>query len=366
MQHDRCGQLTGAEAFYRILEMQDGYEALTLKLLDQGQLGIRSPRIIVNLQRSFLLITEAGSCYWGCRGGDHAVENLLRRYCNYAFGAIRLACFGLYDEALALIRSFAEVGNLLQLFTLDKGQLHSWQQADTRQKLENFSPFRIRLAIEQLGKQPIIGRDAYSRLCEMGIHVSPTLIYLSHEIDEKLYFGGNFSIPGFLLVINQMAHLIAPVLALIEELIDVPNGKKKELCETSRDLIEAASWLNVDNYKYFFEQFRAEQIKELVQQELAQLAEGEFQSMVQAASEELTELGELPADLSGHAPAEVKDKVFTQIFKKLSQQALSSVHEHESSWLKQSAEIALIEAVLRRVEALQRPQEQEAEDNNTA
>src|SRR4030095_16079882 len=115
---DQQKPMTGRESLLRALQMQDGYEALTLKLLHVGQLGGRAPRVFEGLGRSLLLLTEAGSCQWGCRGGDHIIENLFRRYSNYAFGAIRLTCLGLYDEALALVRSLAEVGNLLQLFSL--------------------------------------------------------------------------------------------------------------------------------------------------------------------------------------------------------------------------------------------------------
>ena len=35
--------MTGLEALRRALQMQDGYEALTLKLLHLGQLGVTSP-----------------------------------------------------------------------------------------------------------------------------------------------------------------------------------------------------------------------------------------------------------------------------------------------------------------------------------
>jgi len=340
--------ITGLEALYRALQMQDSYEALTLKLLPSGQLGVRAPRVFEGLGRSLLLLTEAGSCQWRCQGGDHIVENLLRRYVNYAFGAIRLTCLGLHDEALALVRSLAEVGNLLQLFSLSNVHLENWRQADTKQKLKTFAPVRVRLQIEQAGQQPIVGEDTYARLCEMGIHVSPTSIYTSHELGGQLHIGGNFSVPGFLLVINQMAHLIAPVLGLVGKLIDAPLNKDRELGEAYQELREAVSWICVDNYHNFFDRFRVKQTKELVQQEISQIAEGEFQTISQAAIEELTALGELPEDLSNINLEELQDKVFTQIYRRLSQQRMNKQYEQDSAWLMQSAGAALIEDILQK------------------
>ncbi len=371
---------TSAEIFRRAWDMQDGYEALTLKMLDAGELGVESTRIMANIQKSILLISAGASCQWGCRGGDHTVENLLRRYCNYAFGAIRLACLGLYDESLALIRSFAEVGNLLQLFSLDHNKLDSWKRANIEQKLRDFSPFKVRLAIESLGLQPIIEHDTYGRLCEIGVHVSPRSVFLSHEFDRRLYLGGHFSIPGLILVINQMALLIAPILLLVGDLIDAPDDKKQELSETSKELTESAISLNVDNYEDFFNKHT----KELVMQGLKDMTEEEFESLYQEAVRELTKRGELPEDTSRLTSTELQDKVFTQIYENLSQLVLNTIHEQHSSRIVHNARGALVESILQKSKVLQqkpdvdkehycalfnqlqRPQGQEADNDKIA
>jgi hypothetical protein len=318
---------TGAEVLRSVSEMQDGYEALTMQLLHTGQLGVRAPRVFENLGAGLLLLTEAGSCHWGCRGGDHIVENLVRRYCNYAFGTLRLSCLGLYDEALALVRSLAELGNLLQLFHLDVGRLDAWRKADSKSKLKDFTPYQVRTAIEALGHDPNTNKDKYSRLCEMGIHVSPTTATVSHNIDSTVYFGGNFSIPGFLLVLNEMAHMAAPVLTLVGALVTAPDEKMEGLTETAQGLSESASWLSVTKYEEFFDSHRVQHEKEVAEQRLHRMDEDEFRTLSDNVMEDLIRRGDVPADSTDLSDKELEDKVYPAILGALVRQALDEARE---------------------------------------
>ena len=190
----------------------------------------------------------------------------------------------------------------------------------------------------------------------------PRLSILPMKLGGQLYIGGNFSIPGLLLVTSQMAHLIAPVLDFVGSLIDAPLHKHRELGEARQELQEAVSWISVDNYQDFFDRTRAKQTKQWVQQELSRLAEGEFQTISQTAIEELTSRGELPEDISGIMQEELRDKLFTQIYRKLSQQVLHRQHEQDSAWLMQSAEAARIENILQQAAMYKRGQTQNAEE----
>ena len=85
-------------------------------LLADGQLGERTRRLYPELGTALAYLLQAASCAWGCRGDDHVKENLLRRLGNFAIAAMRLARLGLYDEALGMVRSMAELANLIELF----------------------------------------------------------------------------------------------------------------------------------------------------------------------------------------------------------------------------------------------------------
>ena len=59
---------------------------------------------------------------------------------------------------------------------------------------------------------------------------------------------------------------------------------------------------------------------------------------------------------------ELRDKLFTQIYRKLSQQVLHRQHEQDSAWLMQSAEAARIENILQQAAMYKRGQTQNAEE----
>src|SRR4051812_27606207 len=114
--------------------------AITRELLEAGDLGKKAPEIYENLGGVMCLLSLVASCHWGCRGGDHDVENLVRRCCNYAFSSLSLARLGYYDESLALIRGVAELANLLELFAIDRQHLQRWKSLTDRDRKRDYSP----------------------------------------------------------------------------------------------------------------------------------------------------------------------------------------------------------------------------------
>jgi hypothetical protein len=150
----------------------DKMTALTDHLFDTNQLGIYTPQIFEQLGDSLSLLTQIATCAWGCRKSGHDIEAILRRFCNATFASLRLMNAGLYDEALGQARSIAEIANLLELFYLDKSNLEEWKKLSSKEQGKRFSPVKVRLAIENHGKQPVVTEAVYSKLCEIGIHIS--------------------------------------------------------------------------------------------------------------------------------------------------------------------------------------------------
>jgi hypothetical protein len=213
----------------------------TLALLANGQLGKKAPLIYDNLGIVLSFLTQLASCQWGCRGGDHVIENLVRRCCNYTFAALSLARSGYYDESLALVRGVAEVVNLMQAFSIDGRHLQQWKTMSDRQRRNQYCPAAVRRIIEESDEQPAIDNETFSALSELGVHVTPDSIKTSHQHDKTVYVGGAFSVMGFLLVINELGICLSPAIVLAGRLIDLPKDKLKDLIEVCNELRRSCS-----------------------------------------------------------------------------------------------------------------------------
>src|SRR5262249_15372570 len=153
----------------------------TDSLLAEGKLGERGKKIYTELGSALSLLAQAASCAWGCRAGDHLEENLIRRLANYSFASIRLARLGLYSESIGMLRALAELANLIELFAIDKTCLKEWSELSAEEKWWRFRPKRVQERIAKTGNRPIVDKETYSKLCELGVHVSPESAKLSHQ-----------------------------------------------------------------------------------------------------------------------------------------------------------------------------------------
>jgi len=136
------------------------------------------------------LLDRLSSCWWGCTGGNHVLHYLVVRGCSNTVAGIQLTNLAFYDEALALARNVAEVGNLLWLFAVDNNSIDRWVKADRRERLRTFSPRAVRDAIEKCGAPLPIGQDTYSELSEMATHVTPEINPQTHKAGERPKTGG--------------------------------------------------------------------------------------------------------------------------------------------------------------------------------
>ena len=174
-------------------KIEDRIEEATEGLLTKGQLGERAPRTYRELGTALSLLLQVASCQWGCRGGEHKEENLIRRLANYSFGALRLARLGLYNESICMLRSVAELTNLIELFTVRRGHLNEWYATAPKERWKLFGPAEVRRKIEATSNRPVVDRDSYAALCDAGVHVSPESAQLSHQFDGKVFVGSELS-----------------------------------------------------------------------------------------------------------------------------------------------------------------------------
>lgn len=120
------------------------------------EFGRNLPGLEQQLGTVLSLLERAACCWWGCAGGDHVAESLVGRVYGLACGSHRLMQAGRYDESLLLIRALGEVTNLLTLFTTDKSALENWRVVDDKAQRRDFSPVKVRLALES-GQIPTDG-----------------------------------------------------------------------------------------------------------------------------------------------------------------------------------------------------------------
>ena len=113
-------------------------------------------------------------CFHGCSEGDHFGERMTGRVVSHALGSYRLLCSGYYDESLALSRNLGEVANLFWWFCHCPAECERWRQSDKKTRMRDFSPVRVRLALEGAGIPVPIDETRYAGLCEVALHAGPT------------------------------------------------------------------------------------------------------------------------------------------------------------------------------------------------
>jgi hypothetical protein len=91
------------------------------------KLGKKAPLTLPSIERVLVYLDAISSCFFGCPGGDHAVERLLFRSCNRARASIRLLRMGFYDESLMISRAVGETANLMLLFTCHPTAMQDWK-----------------------------------------------------------------------------------------------------------------------------------------------------------------------------------------------------------------------------------------------
>src|SRR5262249_22086913 len=124
---------------------------------------------------SLSVLYQAATCHRECHGGPHILEALCGRVYNLGAAAYILANDGFYDEALNLVRSIGEAGNLISLSVVDKNALREWLSSDKKTRLRKFNPAEVRRALKEQEESAVLlaDDDWYSRFCEKYTHITP-------------------------------------------------------------------------------------------------------------------------------------------------------------------------------------------------
>lgn len=218
--------------------------------------GEKAPECLEKLGTIFSLLDCLSSCLWGCRGNDHTIEYLVGRAYSNARASVRLLKFGFYDEALLMVRAIGENANLLSLFTASVESFDQWKLAGSVERRREYSPVKVRLRLEDL-KAPIpMDHQNYQRLSELSVHVGPQTIPQSHNPFGLPTLGGYFQEAGVLVVLNELAEVMAWLTALAGLVLLRAENTKVLIIEAVKGLEESIGGIKLDQIGEFWSRLR--------------------------------------------------------------------------------------------------------------
>ena len=178
-------------------------------LAEIPKLGISTPASFESLGDVLSLLYAEAACFHGCAGGDHFWQRLTARIVSCSLASLRLALSGYYDESLTLTRSVGEIANLLFLFAAKPELVKSWQSGDDKYRKKNFGPVKVRIALEELGFSPPVDESRYSLLCEVGVHVAPSVSPQTFNGHSRSTLGAVFKDGELMVTINELSIVVA-------------------------------------------------------------------------------------------------------------------------------------------------------------
>jgi hypothetical protein len=234
----------GLEFFRLVWQFEDKCEAETDEALPQ--MGKQAPLCLERLGTVLSLLDRLSSCWWGCQGGDHAIERLIFRAVSVGRASVRLLRLGSHDESIALTRSIGEIANLLcasSHLTTPTSPCGAWLIQKAQKDV--FGPVKVRLRIESHGKQAPIDEDRYRSLSTLSLHVTAPIAPQAHNLFERPVSPGHFQPEGFLLGLNEVALAMVYVALFSSTLIPLKKELRRIILYSGRDLGEAIGGIDI-------------------------------------------------------------------------------------------------------------------------
>jgi hypothetical protein len=203
---------------------------------------LRNPQTLEVLDRFgtvMSLLDRLSSCFWRCHKGDHTAEYLVGRACGSASAAWILARHGHYDASLSIVREIGEVANAVYLFGCDTAAFDAWKKADDAGRMRDFSPVKIRLALEGLGFATPMGKDMYKALSERAAHVTPKTRPELYSAKDHPLASGTFQDGGIGTCISHLAYSVGLTAMVAVKLIQTTSAKAERIVHAAESLLGA-------------------------------------------------------------------------------------------------------------------------------
>ena len=199
------------------------------------QLGLSTPACYEFLGDLLSMLSEEASCFHGCEGEDHFFQRLTARIVTNSLSSLRLAFLGYYDESLALTRNLGEMANLLFLFAAQPDLLETWLSADETKRKRDFGPVKVRLKLEEMNLRPPVDQSRYSLLCEVGVHIAPSVSPQTFNEHDRPTLGAKFQYEGLMCTLNELSIAVAESAACLSVFPHV--GDRRESLQMAAQLL---------------------------------------------------------------------------------------------------------------------------------
>ena len=199
-----------------------GLEYLRLLLIGASHVNVRSREYFKSSKDDCKMIGtgmsalyQAATCHRKCYEGSHVFESICGRAYNLACGSFVLALDGLYDEAASLIRSIGEIANLVSLSAWDPQLFQQWLTSDEKTRKREFSPVKVRLALEAKKRPLVADENWYSHLSEKFTHITPHTVPGMHDNPGHGFVGLVYQPEGLKFVLENLATVIGSLSMLV-------------------------------------------------------------------------------------------------------------------------------------------------------
>jgi len=241
-------------------EVVNGLDAVCEKKTEEKlpHLGQKIPAAYEALGTVLSLMDGMGSCWWGCKHGDHVVEYLCGRLSSSGRAAIRLLKLGYYDESLIVIRSIGEISNLFCLFSAEPSALSDWKTLSEQQRITAFGPGPVRKRVANYDKILPINKSHYAKLCGVAAHANPDTKPQAHNFLGMPTTGGRYQEAGLAVCLNELSYAMAFATLYSVDLIDVPKDVKKAALHASLDLMKSVGGATLTAIDEWYDEAKAQ------------------------------------------------------------------------------------------------------------
>ncbi len=134
------------------------------------------------------------------------------------------------------VRSMGEIGNLLTLFALMPEKRKEWAGLDDRKRRSEFSPVKVRSAIESKDLTPEMDLQEYAYLCQQATHPTPSTSPGGYNTHRIPVLGGHLQPEGVVVVMCSMVRITGRCAVVLSQLLIIPTEQRKALLKLGEEL----------------------------------------------------------------------------------------------------------------------------------
>jgi hypothetical protein len=244
----------GKSFFKLVAAVEDANVTKTDRLLPK--IGKKAPACYREIGTILSVLDRMASCWWTCRGGDHLIEYMCGRTASFGRASIRLIRMGFYDEALALVRTIAEIANLFALFQLEPSSLSDWRTLPEKRRKLQFSPVQVRIRLGQIAQGAYVNKVDYDLLSGRSTHAHPNTRPQSYNVLNMPSAGPLLQQEGLLICLNELGAALVLIILYGTQLLAYKRPLRLRLLKAGRKLAEQIGGARLSELTDFHQRIR--------------------------------------------------------------------------------------------------------------